>query len=120
MLKNIAIGLLIILNFSGCSKSAESTYTCTVGNYDPCAFKAPASEIQAVKDYLAANNIVATEHCSGLFYSIDVAGTGANPDICSRATVNYEGKLTDGTVFESKSGAGPFPLSGLIPGWRIG
>jgi FKBP-type peptidyl-prolyl cis-trans isomerase FkpA len=60
MIRNCVLGLFIIFLFHGCAKKAESTFSCSVGNYDPCSFKAPASEIQAVKDYLSANNITAT------------------------------------------------------------
>jgi FKBP-type peptidyl-prolyl cis-trans isomerase FkpA len=118
MLKKIFFGSWIILAFSGCLKSSDSgTNSC---DYDPCALKAPASEIQSVQDYLAANNLAATQHCSGLFYSIDSVGTGANPGICSIVTVTYQGKLTNGTVFDSSSSPVAFNLYQVIPGWRNG
>jgi FKBP-type peptidyl-prolyl cis-trans isomerase FkpA len=117
MLRNILAGLLVISAFSGCLKSA--TETCNA-NYDPCAFTAPASEIQAVQDYLTANNIQATQHCSGLFYRIDEMGTGATPNVCSNISVTYEGKLTNGTVFDAQNVPVVLNLSGVIPGWKDG
>ena len=117
MLKKIIYGFLIIASFSGCLKNSEMENPC---NYDPCAFQAPASEIQAVQDYLAANNINATEHCSGLFYAIETAGTGAAPGVCSNITVNYEGRLTNGNLFDASTAPITFNLSQVISGWKNG
>lgn len=47
-------------------------------------------------------------------------GTGAKPTIDSRVKVHYEGRLLDGTVFDSSIQRGEpatFPLSGVIKGW---
>ena len=58
---------------------------------------------------------------SGLVYIPLVAGTGATPDKGDRVSVLYEGKLSDGTVFDStaKHGGQPVPLNvtGVIPCW---
>jgi FKBP-type peptidyl-prolyl cis-trans isomerase FkpA len=121
MLKKLLSGIIVIgvlSVMSGCLKS--STVQADPCAYDTCAFKAPATEIQAVQNYLTANNITATQHCSGLFYRIDVPGTGATPDVCSTVTVTYEGKLTDGTVFNTATTPVSFSLSQVIPGWRNG
>ena len=64
--------LAFLIVFTGCSKEPKCSY-------NECAYKAPAAEIQAVKDYLTANNITATEHCSGLFYRVENPGTGTRP-----------------------------------------
>ena len=122
-MKKITLGLaLISIFFSGCLKSSE-TSTNNNCNYDPCALKASASEIQNVQSYLAANNITGTtQHCSGLFYSIDNPGTGVSPTVCSNIEVSYVGKLTNGTVFDSVSTSSPaiFNLIQAIPGWKNG
>lgn len=106
----------VIVVLTGCLKS-NTIETCNA-NYDPCAVKAPAAEIQAVKDYLTASGITATQHCSGLFYTIDAMGTGAAPNVCSDISVTYEGKLTNGNVFDAKSSPISFNLSGVITGWK--
>lgn len=58
---------------------------------------------------------------SGVQYKIVKAGTGAKPTASDRVKVKYEGKLIDGTVFDStaKHGGEPaeFPVGGVIPGW---
>jgi FKBP-type peptidyl-prolyl cis-trans isomerase FkpA len=51
------------------------------------------------------------------------AAEGASqPTAASTVTVHYEGKLTNGQVFDSSIGGQPatFPLSGVIPGWTEG
>jgi len=115
MLKQILIGFVIVASFSGCLKNGENTFTC---NYDPCNFKAPASEIQAVQDYLTANNITAQQHCSGLFYVIDNPGTGTAPTACNAVNATYTGKLTNGNVFDQ--GTADFSLTRVILGWTNG
>jgi FKBP-type peptidyl-prolyl cis-trans isomerase FkpA len=105
--------------FSGCMKNSDSEQKC---NYDPCAYKVPATEIQALKDTLAKYNITATEHCSGLFYAIDNPGTGAVPTACSNVAVKYKGTFTNGTVFDETDPGEviSLPLSGVILGWTNG
>ncbi len=50
-------------------------------------------------------------------------GTGGSPKPTSTVKVHYEGKLTDGTVFDSSIQRGQpveFPLNGVIPCWTQG
>ena len=62
------------------------------------------------------------ETSSGLQYKIIKAGKGKTPAGSDKVTVNYEGKLIDGTVFDSSYGKDPisFPLNGVIKGWTEG
>ncbi|MFL5772978.1 MAG: FKBP-type peptidyl-prolyl cis-trans isomerase [Flavisolibacter sp.] len=118
MLRNFVVAVVILSSFSGCLKSTPNE-TCNP-NYDPCNIKAPASEIQAVQNYLTANGLTATQHCSGMFYTIDNPGTGATANVCSDISVTYEGKLTNGNVFETKSTPIALNLSSVILGWKNG
>jgi len=79
-------------------------------------------DIQKIKDYLAANNLTATETASGLHYIITQEGTGSNPTLQSNVTVRYKGYLLDGMVFDETSGSATatFPLSNLIAAWQEG
>ncbi|MBX3422524.1 MAG: FKBP-type peptidyl-prolyl cis-trans isomerase [Pirellulaceae bacterium] len=57
---------------------------------------------------------------SGLQYKIIKSGSGATPTAESTVTVHYEGKLTDGRIFDSSIKRGePFttPVGKVIPGW---
>ncbi len=63
----------------------------------------------------------AVKTASGLVYIPVSVGKGAVPERSDRVNVNYEGKLVDGTVFDSsaKHGGQPATLSlgGVIPCW---
>ena len=57
---------------------------------------------------------------SGLQYKVLVAGTGDKPTATDRVKVNYEGRLLDGTVFDSSYKRGEpavFGVSQVIKGW---
>lgn len=57
---------------------------------------------------------------SGLQYKVLVAGTGDKPTAGDRVKVNYEGRLLDGTVFDSSYKRGEpatFGVSQVIKGW---
>ncbi|KPY50826.1 Peptidyl-prolyl cis-trans isomerase [Pseudomonas syringae pv. ribicola] len=60
---------------------------------------------------------------SGLQYQIIKKGDGAQPKPTDVVTVHYEGKLTDGKVFDSSVERGSpidLPVGGVIPGWVEG
>lgn len=77
---------------------------------------------KAGEDFLAANakkdSVVVT--ASGLQYKVLTAGTGEKPTATDRVKVNYEGRLIDGTVFDSSYKRGEpatFGVSQVIKGW---
>lgn len=79
------------------------------------------SDIAAIDNYLAANNINAIEHSSGIRYLILRDSSGDNSaTIDSCVTANYSGKLmSTGTKFDDGEGIS-FPLNGVIDGWKLG
>lgn len=116
MLKHILSVLCLSLVLASCTPDVDTTC-----RYDACSVKAPVSEINAVRDYLASANIQATEHCSGMFYKIDSVGSGRNPVACGGVAVRYTGRLTDGRVFDQQTGQPvTLHLSTVIAGWRNG
>ena len=75
--------------------------------------------------FMAANTskkgVITTR--SGLQYQVVRPGSGARPMVGDKVKVNYEGRLPNGTVFDSSYARGEpadFPLSSVIPGWREG
>lgn len=80
---------------------------------------APKEETDAVAQYLATNNITAKQDAQGFFYTIEAAGSGSHPSSCANVTVNYSGKLTNGTEFDKAENVS-FDLGTLISGWQAG
>jgi len=63
------------------------------------------------------------ETASGLQYIIERNAVGAKPSATDVVRVHYEGRLLDGTVFDSSYMRGEpieFPLNQVIPGWTEG
>ena len=100
-----------LLILSACSKKETASV-------DPT--KQAGIDEAAIKAYIAADtSIHATRDPTGLYYQILKQGTGNHPKTTSSVTVNYTGKLLNGTVFQSSSLSNA-SLQGLIPGWVIG
>ena len=60
---------------------------------------------------------------SGLQYQVLTATEGRKPAATDNVKCHYEGRLTDGTVFDSSYRRGEpatFPLNGVIAGWTEG
>lgn len=97
--------------------------------------KEQTEKMQQQRQSLAKTNLAASEAFlkenankpgiktlnSGIQYQVITEGTGTKPTMTDTVTVNYEGKLIDGTVFDSSYQRGEpatFPLKGVIPGWQ--
>ena len=80
---------------------------------------APAEEVTALKQFIDSTRTTAIADKRGFYYTIQSPGVGAKPTVCSNVTVNYMGKLTNGTTFDSGNGI-RFDLNQLIVGWQEG
>ena len=69
----------------------------------------------AIAVLLAAGAAWATRY-QGLEVITLSEGTGGSPTMEDIVNVNYEGRLADGTVFDSAEGA-IFPVAGVVPGF---
>lgn len=100
------------LCLSGCVKPVEPADATNTGTNaaNATAATAPAGEW--------------TTTTSGLKYQVLKHGTGTvSPKATDTVKVHYEGKLLDGTVFDSSIARGQpisFPLNAVIPGWTEG
>ena len=99
-----------------------------VGGASALAFAGTSKLVRAatpVADFLAANKERAgvKTTASGLQYEVLTEGQGESPVATDTVAVNYEGRLVDGTVFDSSYQRGEpavFRLDQVIPGWTEG
>jgi FKBP-type peptidyl-prolyl cis-trans isomerase FkpA len=110
-MKNFLWALVLPVFVLSCKKESSSCPEVTI--------KAPDAEIATLRTYITSSGITATEDARGFFYTISVPGTGNNPTPCSGVSVNYTGKLTNGTQFDAGTNVS-FNLSQLIIGWQEG
>lgn len=76
---------------------------------------------QEIQDYLEENNLEAQKSDSGLYYTIDNEGTGAQPTATDNVRVVYKGYFTNGEVFDQSPAEGiTFNLQQVIKGWTEG
>lgn len=92
--------------------------SCSKDTFDP--EKQAATDDSLIVDFIAKNNIPATKHSSGLYYQVITVGSGKTATAASTVSVNYEGKLLNGSQFDKSTNAITFPLTNVIPGWTIG
>lgn len=120
MNKYILMVFVLALLGSSCKQSDQAQPTAT-STCDSAAVmtRAPQAEVAALKQYLDSNRIVATADARGFYYTIQKPGSGTKPTVCSGVMVNYAGKLTNGTLFDSANGS-TFGLNRLILGWQEG
>lgn len=128
----------IIAGFSGSMRDGEVLFDEETGKAILTAFMTKkqaekqgeqsiefAGNLEAGNQFLAENanqeGVVVTE--SGLQYKVVTEGTGAKPIDGDKIKVNYEGKLINGTIFDSSYERGEpieFNINQVIPGWTEG
>ena len=127
-----------LLTAAGCSKpeaasdaasKAAAAASDVAANVDTAASQNAANQPDSAVDsaaaaasWMAANaereGVQTTE--TGLQYLVTKSGEGESPKAGDMVTVNYEGKLTNGDVFDSSYARGKpatFPSDRLVAGW---
>ena len=100
--------LLSVFSFFACKKEKSAE--------EQLAF-----DIELIKKYIADNKLTALSTPEGVYYTIDVAGTGTQMPTPSNIIVaKYKGSFLDGSVFQENTAGFESRLSGVIQGWQIG
>ncbi|HEX8658764.1 MAG TPA: FKBP-type peptidyl-prolyl cis-trans isomerase [Hymenobacter sp.] len=78
-----------------------------------------------LQEYAKKNNLTPKKTPSGVYYQVLKPGTGPNPKAGQTVSVNYNGTLLSGKLFDSSEKTGKpidFPLGqgAVIPGWDEG
>jgi FKBP-type peptidyl-prolyl cis-trans isomerase FkpA len=110
MIKHILAICLFLSVFASCKKDDKTDNTTQ-----------PAKDEAAIQAYLAANpSIHATKDANGVYYQVITPGTGADVKASDIISVNYVGKLLNGTQFDAHSGYAADMQGSIIKGWKYG
>lgn len=87
----------------------------------PLVFEIDLIEVGSAADKFVEENNLSTQLLNGGVHIIitDAGDEDKKPNVNSLINVTYEGRLTDGTVFDSGTDV-PFTLNAVIEGWKIG
>ncbi len=111
-----SICAITLIYSSGCARVENDGPS----NYcPPIEQSAPFQQIATLESYIANQNIEAIRDDRGFYYFIEEEGNDLKPNPCSNIIVDYEGKLTNGFVFDSGEDF-EINLSQLISGWQAG
>lgn len=122
LMKNIiklSVVLTAILLWIGCNKKDSAIKGCSYTQNDLDNVYAPASEVNALAQFIIKDSIDAIQDPRGFYYKIDTSGTYSRPAPCANITINYVGTLTSGKVFDQGKNI-QFNLGSLLLGWKMG
>ena len=110
--------IILLVCIAGCFAACKKNVP--VDDYDPNPqFMADTTAISA---FIKTNNIPAQKDSYGIFYQIIEPGSGSvTYQGSTRITADYDGRLLNGTLFDSTKGSPvSFTLGQVIAGWQIG
>jgi FKBP-type peptidyl-prolyl cis-trans isomerase len=118
-------GLKAVMSGQKTRFTEEEAQAAVQAAVDAATAKRAGASVAAGQAFLAANKNKAgvKTTTSGLQYEVLTLGTGPVPAATATVTVNYEGRLIDGTVFDSSYARGTpatFRLNEVIRGWTEG
>lgn len=107
----------IAVLFSACVNDSQTVTIAPKPVYD--SLKYVKLDSAAIESYLVAHpEITPVKDTLGVKYQVITEGTGAYPTLSSRITINYTGKLLNGSQFDTATGYSN-TLGLLIDGWKI-
>jgi FKBP-type peptidyl-prolyl cis-trans isomerase len=117
-MRRVLVVLAATLALAACHAPAKTASNATAAAQD----SKPTPEGQAFLDKMAKKPGVKVL-ADGLMYEVLQSGPagGSRPQKGDEIKVNYEGRLVDGTVFDSSYERGQpaaMPLEHLVPGWE--
>lgn len=118
------VELLDILTREEYAASQEKVFRERIAQFiAPGKAKVGEKDDATLQAYIKKNKLDAQKTEDGIYYVVEEAGSEEKPNITSRVTVHYTGKLLDGTKFDSSIDRGQpatFSLQGVVPGWSFG
>lgn len=113
MLKNkiLLAAIALVFSFSACQKEEPYNREAQL-----------KTDTEIIQKFIVDQKLTEVKESDGLFYQVIKEGTGTEMiKLTDILTVNYQGRLLDGTVFdETKDGAIELPLNQVIEGWQKG
>lgn len=120
-MKNILLILFAGLLIAACEKETVQIEQPIIED-DSTQYILTQAEIEdsIIQQYIADSNLNAQAGTDGLYYVIEVQGSGDSPDSSSVVTVTYKGYRIDGFVIDETTTPYNFHLPQLIAGWKQG
>lgn len=114
MMTKLALAAVAALALAGCQKAESNNVAEAAANVaEAPAASAPETNAAAIQ----SGNFTTA---SGLRFETLTPGTGPSPRLGDPVMVAYEGRLTDGTLFDSSAEPVPMVVGQLIPGFDEG
>ena len=101
----LSIAAMLVFSISSCSKDRIE------------------KDGKSIEKYLEEKGLTAEVTEDGIYYIMDVVGTGTRPTVNDEVTVHYRGYTLEDEVFDSsydRNEPATFPLSNVIEGWQLG